>query len=254
MKLDTFVSNYFDLLQVRPTTKSTYLTLYGKHVTKELKNMQIKDINKIDLQRMLTNIKSPSSRTNTYTFLQSIFREAINYEVIDVNPMINLRKLPYTPPRREFLTWQALKKLDLGKHQNKYFFLATHGLRISEALVLTHDDIKDGYVHINKSVYGPLTKSGKERRVPYVGYFEEGWLKTRRGMNYLLKKNAGVTLHSLRKTYAHLLKTSGVHPQVAQKLLGHASIKLTMDLYTEVLPEEIEDAGQILKQALSKDL
>jgi hypothetical protein len=29
---------------------------------------------------------------------------------------------------------------------------------------------------------------------------------------------------------------------------------LTMDLYTEVLPEEIEDAGQILKKAIGKVL
>jgi integrase len=47
-----------------------------------------------------------------------------------------------------------------------------------------------------------------------------------------------------------LLKSSGVHPQVAQKLLGHSSIQMTMDLYTEVLPSELENAGTVLKAAM----
>jgi integrase len=254
MKFDTFINTYFELLQIRPISKYTYQSIYRNHVTEYLKNKQIQDITKIDIQSMLSKIQSPSVRSNTFTFLKSIFREALNYDVITINPMNNLKNIVYTPAKKDFITWNELKHMNLGKHQNKYLFLATHGLRISEALALTSQDIRDGYVHIEKSIYGSLTKSGKNRRVPYVGYFESDWLKTRRGMNYLLKKNAGVTLHSLRKTYAHLLKTSGVHPQVAQKLLGHSSIKLTMDLYTEVLPEEIEDAGQILKKAIGKVL
>jgi integrase len=39
-------------------------------------------------------------------------------------------------------------------------------------------------------------------------------------------------LHDLRRTYATLLFARDVHPRVAQDLLGHTRIDMTMDLYT----------------------
>ena len=53
----------------------------------------------------------------------------------------------------------------------------------------------------------------------------------------------------------HLLK-AGVHPKVAQERLGHATIAVTLDLYSHVMPGMQEDAAmkvdRILKSALGK--
>jgi integrase len=57
----------------------------------------------------------------------------------------------------------------------------------------------------------------------------------------------GVTVHSFRRTYAYLLKTQGVHVTTAQKLLGHSDPMMTLKIYTSVLDNEVEEAGNRLR-------
>ena len=45
-----------------------------------------------------------------------------------------------------------------------------------------------------------------------------------------------VRLHDLRHTHATLLLKQGAHPKIVQERLGHASIKMTLDVYSHVLP------------------
>ena len=47
-----------------------------------------------------------------------------------------------------------------------------------------------------------------------------------------------LTMHSLRHTFATRCIESGIKPKVLQKLLGHSSIAMTMDLYVHVTNEE----------------
>jgi integrase len=48
--------------------------------------------------------------------------------------------------------------------------------------------------------------------------------------------------HELRHTHASLLLARGVHPKVVSERLGHASISITMDTYSHVLPSLQEEA------------
>jgi integrase len=43
-----------------------------------------------------------------------------------------------------------------------------------------------------------------------------------------------VDVHSLRHTFATLLARNGVTPSVAQKLMRHSDIRLTMNTYTHL--------------------
>jgi integrase len=45
-----------------------------------------------------------------------------------------------------------------------------------------------------------------------------------------------VRFHDLRHTHATLLFKVGEHPKVVSERLGHASVKITLDTYSHVLP------------------
>lgn len=47
-----------------------------------------------------------------------------------------------------------------------------------------------------------------------------------------------ITVHATRKTCATLLAALDVHPRVAMRILRHAQIDVTMDVYTEVSDEQ----------------
>lgn len=55
-------------------------------------------------------------------------------------------------------------------------------------------------------------------------------------------------MHALRHTYATSAIESGMQPKVLQKLLGHASIKTTMDRYVHVTAESLDYAIKQFQQ------
>ena len=65
-----------------------------------------------------------------------------------------------------------------------------------------------------------------------------------------------VRFHDLRHSHATHLLASGVHPKIAQERLGHATVAITLDLYSHVLPGMQADAAsrvdEALRQALDK--
>ena len=65
-----------------------------------------------------------------------------------------------------------------------------------------------------------------------------------------------IRFHDLRHSHATHLLASGVHPKIAQERLGHATVAITLDLYSHVLPgmqaEAASRVDQALRQALDK--
>lgn len=62
---------------------------------------------------------------------------------------------------------------------------------------------------------------------------------------YKLCEAAGIppfSMHTLRHTYATRAIESGMQPKILQKLLGHASIKTTMDTYVHVTDDSMKNA------------
>ena len=61
----------------------------------------------------------------------------------------------------------------------------------------------------------------------------------------------GVRLHDLRHTHASLMLKAGVNPKVVSKRLGHASVNITLNTYSHVLPGLQEDASSRCSRLLS---
>lgn len=56
--------------------------------------------------------------------------------------------------------------------------------------------------------------------------------------------------HDLRHTAATLLLQAGVHPKIVSERLDHASVTITLDTYSHVLPDMQQDAAGILDKVL----
>ena len=56
--------------------------------------------------------------------------------------------------------------------------------------------------------------------------------------------------HDLRHTCATLLLKQGVHVKFVQELLGHSDVRLTLNVYSHVLPDMGEAAAGAMDEAL----
>ena len=62
---------------------------------------------------------------------------------------------------------------------------------------------------------------------------------------------AETRFHDLRHTCATLLLSRNVNPKIVSEMLGHATIAITLDTYSHVLPDMQEKAAKALEEALS---
>lgn len=60
----------------------------------------------------------------------------------------------------------------------------------------------------------------------------------------------GITFHDLRHTCASLLFQRNIHPKFVQELLGHASVAITLDTYSHMLPGMGGEATDAMSEAL----
>jgi len=65
--------------------------------------------------------------------------------------------------------------------------------------------------------------------------------------------NESIRLYDLRHTHATLLLQAEVHPEVVSERLGHASVAITLDVYSHVLPGMQEKATEKLDVMLYGD-
>jgi integrase len=59
-----------------------------------------------------------------------------------------------------------------------------------------------------------------------------------------------IRLHDLRHSVASILLAQGVHPKVVREQLGHATIALTLDTYSHVIPSLQQEAAGVLAAAI----
>jgi len=60
-----------------------------------------------------------------------------------------------------------------------------------------------------------------------------------------------IRFHDLRHTCATLLLAKGTHPKFVQELLGHATVAVTLDTYSHVIPSMGDQTAHAMQNALS---
>ena len=246
MLFESFALQTIDHLPIRQKTFATYHSMLKLHIFPSLAHRDIRSIKRIDIQGAIQGLP-PQTSAMSLAVIKTVFREALAQEIVDASPAHGVSGPKIMVKPREFLTWEEVSNGSFGKYTTHIRFLALHGLRWSEAVALTIEDISDDRVWISKSIHGQTKSKAGIRSVPLISPFKV-FPKSPKTLRKVLKPY-GVDIHSLRHTYAYLLKQQGVHVTTAQRLLGHSDPRVTMNVYTQVLDSEIDDVGLLLSKA-----
>ncbi len=246
MLFESFALQTIEHLPIRQKTFATYHSMLKLHIFPTLAHRDIRTIKRLDIQGAIQGLP-PQTSAMSLAVIKTVFREALAQEIVDASPAHGVSGPKIMVKPRDFLTWEEVSNGNFGKYTAHIRFLALHGLRWSEAVALTVEDIRDDRVWINKSIHGQTKSKAGIRSVPLVSPFKV-FPKSPKTLRRVLKPY-DVDIHSLRHTYAYLLKQQGVHVTTAQRLLGHSDPRVTMNVYTQVLDNEIDDVGLLLSKA-----
>ena len=163
------------------------------------------------------------------------------------------------------------------------------GLRRGEVLALKWEDIHDGYIFVSRAVFYPkgskaYIKEPKSeagiRKVPLPAILQEILARCTQRSVYVCPSRAGglmgqwafyrawerfmeefeaagfpsFTPHQLRHTYATMLYSAGVDILTAQRLLGHASPQVTLEIYTHLEKQKKQVSIQAFEEHIKNVL
>jgi integrase len=226
-----------------------------------------------DFMAKRIKVVKPASVNRDFTLLKSMFNRAIEWGMITgVNPTNSLKKLPENNERCRWLSeeeQETLLSCCSGLTRVIVLTALKTGMRWGEITKLKRKQSgNSNYVDFDNDVifvHESLSKSNKSRYVPLSPSLKEELLKLpkQEGTDYIFWNpktdhrvrsirdafdvaltKAGIEdfhFHDLRHTFASQLVRNNVDLYVVQKLLGHASPKMTQR-YAHLCSDQLKDA------------
>jgi integrase len=221
---------------------------------------------------------SASRVIQSYQVLSQILRFAIKAKRLALNPAEDVDLPSMMSGERRYLTHLEVMKLAMasGRFRPLVLTLAYTGLRFGEAIALRTVDVvlDQRRIRVSRSATAVTgqgivetdTKNHTSRVVPIPGLLAkdlENLLAGRRADalafpshkgGYLTSTEfrwvfdqaarevglAGVVPHGLRHTAASLAISAGGNIKVVQRMLGHKTATLTLDLYGHLFPDDLD--------------
>lgn len=239
------------------TTRNSYMCVMRKHIFTYIGDMRLKDVKPQHLQETLNHANNLSDGTirKVKEILTFIFAKAVENDLLSRNPCLAIvSPKGYTKERRAITSRERETLVKLCETDPRYeVFLAMLkcGCRPTEAMNLTSDDIEFMSGKPMLHIRGTKTKNS-DRRVPLPQTLYE-LVKDRKGLlftnngkpwnrgtyNLCSKRlkthmNDNFVPYCFRHTYCTNLALNHVDVRQAQKLMGHANISITVDIYTHL--------------------
>lgn len=256
-----------------PTKKSSSLTHYQNALRMYIKptfgDRQIETISRENIQTFLADKSKTYSRSalrSMRTVLSMTLGWAAACGWIKQNPCVKV-KLPREAGgkhvTRTVLTGEQIVKLADALEEpyaTLVLFLASTGLRISEATGIQWNDLQNNSVTVRRRVYcgeiDTLKSTDSERTLPLDPELLKRMNALRKPVGELVfvskagtpvnpgnalkryvrpaAKALGVSLggwHDFRHTLSTNMRKAGVHPVVIKDILGHSRVDLAMNVY-----------------------
>jgi integrase len=223
----------------------------------------------------------------THLVLSAILADAVRDNLIARNPASGV-KLPRMPRKRPvYLTHQQVGALAAaaGDYEGFVLLLAYTGIRWGEAIALRVADldmlrrrvtVAENAVQVGATIHVGTPKSHKLRTVPLPPFLlpylarqcegkeRDGLLFPGPGGAYQWRPHSKsgwwdravresgvpkVTPHELRHTAASLAVSAGANVKAVQRMLGHASAAMTLDIYADLFDDDLEAVAAALDAA-----
>ena len=120
-------------------------------------------------------------------------------------------------------------------------------IRLSEPAVRALERHRTNVAKRSESMAGWVFSSAKGTPIGHQNLRSRSWkpLLERAGLP------SSVRFHDLRHTCATLLLSRNVNPKIVSEMLGHASISITLDTFSHLLPNMQQDAARAMNDVLS---
>ena len=251
------------------------------------KGVNVSKITAHDVDDFVRGFSRGGRSQKVVTTQLQIVRQILGFAVLKGYAATNAAQ-PVKPPRglpREYRQPPTKTEIRAIKGMGDRFLVPVliyyTGLRWGEAMGLRWEDIdrEARLIYVRRSVYYvstvPYIKTPKTERGNRVIPLLDGLLQVlpdKRGRGYIFSPDGGksllgrsqasrlwsewqkaagsdLTAHQVRHGYATALLEAGIEPKVAQRLLGHAQISTTLDIYTHVRDEAISEAAKRMNGA-----
>lgn len=261
---------------VREKTIEDYRGMVETHLKPAFGQRKVTELSPSDVARLIMKMKRAGLKTWTVkkalTPLSSAYAVAVRDGLVASSPTTKL--LPHERPKGDQSEKRCLSTSEIDRllsateskrWKTLFSLLVFSGLRISEALALTWEDVTEDTISVRESkteagvrevmLVRPVRlllnelKLSQAPGVQFVFATQQGAPVGRREALRALRAaedKAGIpnyTLHELRHTYASLLIAQRETIPFIQKQMGHANPEITLRVYAKLLDAQ-ESVGQ----------
>lgn len=255
-----------------------------------LKDKPIENITRDELITWRSELKDSGLANRTMNrgiqYIKSVFKfMSMVYSIPDTGIVLKTFKLS-KEDKKEMEVWtpeefeQFITHVSMPVYKAYFTFLYWTGCRRSEGMAVCKEDLKDGYVHIHRSIkhfkngFLPLKTDSSERTIkidsktleimqPYIDAADPFVFGTTRSLpisniqrhfNSAIKESGvkKIRIHDLRHSHATFLINANVNIVAVSKRLGHSSINITLKTYAHLLEKTNDEMMDIIEKERKK--
>lgn len=229
---------------------------------------QFKNFTAINANEIINELQGKATTKRNYKMIyQSFFKWILSNYDINKNSVFNKVKISKVqPPNRSFWTLDQIDKI-LNSCSNpqirlSFAFMAFCGLRVFEVLNLSWENITESTIDVingkgGKNAVLPLSKKLKKEIELYLKntpntngkIFTTNYQAISRELKRCCQRcNIGGQnhVHKFRHSFASNLLKQGANIVALSKLMRHSSPSMTLNIYSHVLPNDLENTLELL--------
>jgi len=279
----------------KSSTIKLYYRMFNYRIATYFKNYNIDDIKPSDIKSWQSHcIKDGLNYKSVKlarVILKSILNNAVLDEIIDTNPINNIKPPKATKEQKEIIpfTFDEVKLILENSGSLRGFLTIAFftGMRLGELRGLKWEDVDFNRkkIHIKRTIYAGIEntpKTGKDRIIDMLPIVEqalkEKYLDTGLEYSYIFKNKKGNPyawdvsiietwwkpilkrcglmyrrMYETRHTFATMMLLGGEDILWVSQMLGHSNVSTTMKFYIKYIPNQTQKRAAFSDKLLHKN-